>query len=168
MLKRLLALAGMAVVIGACAQTPAPPPATVDTSADQAALRSDLTKWMDEMNAGNSDAAAAQYAPTAVLMPPNAPSATGTDAIKKALATEAANAKAGGVKLAVKGDPTITVQGDAAWIHGNYVVTDAAGATLDTGKFLSVHHKTNGAWLYLYDIWNSDNPPPPPPPSPKK
>ena len=169
MLKKLLIVTFAAAAIGACARAaaPVPAPTPVDTSADEATLKADLTKWMTDMNAGNADAVAAQYADTAVLMPPNAPSATGRAAIAKALATEAANAKAAGLTLAVSGTPTVTVHGDAAWMHGTYSVTDAKGTSVDVGKFLSVHRKTNGAWLYAYDIWNSDNPPPPPAPTKK-
>jgi hypothetical protein len=42
------------------------------------------------------------------------------------------------------------------------MVVDSSGATLDTGSYLSVHHRTNGAWLYIRDIWNSDRPAAPP------
>jgi hypothetical protein len=51
------------------------------------------------------------------------------------------------------------VSGDLGWISGTYTVQDSSGATIDSGNYLSVHHRTNGSWLYIRDIWNSDRPP---------
>ena len=162
MLKKLL-LVTMAAVAIACAQAPAPAPAPtpVDTSADEAILKADIQKWMDDINAGNADAVAAQYADDALLMPPNAPTATGRAAIREAIARESAGMKQGGLTLKSTATTGVGVTGDLAWMSGTYAVTDAKGATIDTGKYLSVHRKINGAWLYTRDIWNSDNPPPP-------
>ena len=42
---------------------------------------------------------------------------------------------------------------------------DATGKTIDTGKYLSVHKKSNGAWPYTRDVWNSDTAVPAPPPA---
>ena len=165
MFKKLL-LATMATAAIACAQTPAPPPAPtpVDTSADEAKLKADIQKWMDDINSGNADGVAAQYAEDALLMPPNAPTATGRAAIREAIARESAGMKAGGITLKSTATTGVGVTGDLAWMSGTYAVTDAKGATIDVGKYLSVHKKINGAWLYIRDTWNSDNPPPPPPP----
>jgi hypothetical protein len=44
-------------------------------------------------------------------------------------------------------------------------VHDASGATIDSGSYLSVHRRTNGAWPYIRDIWNSDRAPAAPPPA---
>lgn len=169
MLRRLLFVTIAAAAIGACAPAPAPAPATPpDTSADEAAMKADLQKWMDDFNAGNADGVASQYADDAVLMPPNAPQAAGRDAIRAALARESEGARA--AKLTFKSTATtgIGVNGDLAWMSGNYAVVDEKGNNVDVGKYLSVHRKTNGAWLYIRDTWNSDNPPPPPPPAAKK
>ena len=35
----------------------------------------------------------------------------------------------------------------------------ASGTVVDSGSYLSVHHKVNGQWLYIRDTWNSDKPP---------
>jgi uncharacterized protein (TIGR02246 family) len=170
MLKRLVLVTIAAAAI-ACAQTPAPAPAPVqtpvDTSADEAKLKADIQKWMDDMNSGNADGVAAQYADDALLMPPNAPTATGRAAIRDAVAKESAGMKQAGLTLKSTATTGVGVTGDLAWMSGTYAVTDAKGATIDTGKYLSVHRKINGAWLYIRDTWNSDNPPPPPPPTRK-
>ena len=165
MLKRLMLVAMAAVAIGACAQAPPPAPPPPDTKADEAKLRADLTKWMADFNAGNLDANAAQYASDGVLMPPNMPAATGSAAIRTTLGNIQGEMKTVGLTLAVTGTPTVEVHGDTAWISGTYAVNDAKGATVDVGKFLSVHRRAGAAWPYARDIWTSDNPPPPPPPA---
>ena len=167
MLKRLMLFTIAAVTIGACTPAPPPAPPPPDTKADEAKLRADLTKWMTDVNAGNIDAAAAQYAADAVLMPPNMPASTGSAAIRTALAGIQGEMKTAGLALNITGTPTVEVHGDLAWIHGTYAATDAKGATVDVGKFLSIHRRAGGAWPYVRDIWNSDNPPPPPPPPTK-
>lgn len=159
MLKRLSLFVAAASLAAACAQTPPPPPPPPDTAADEAMMKADLQKWMDAFNAGNADGLASQYAEDAVLMPPNAPAASGRAAVREALAKESAGAKAAGLTFKSTGTTGIGVVGDLAWMSGNYAVTDATGNNVDVGKYLSVHRKVNGAWLYIRDTWNSDNPP---------
>src|SRR5262245_57376059 len=162
MFKGLLMITLGAVLIGGCAQTPA---ATPDTSAEEAKLKADLVKWMDDFNAGNVEAVANQYATDAVLMPPNTPAANGHDAIKNAIAAMNAEMKPAGRTLKSKANTGIGVSGDFAWMSGTYAVMDSKGATLELGKYLSVHHKLNGTWQYIRDTWNSDAPPPAPAPT---
>ena len=166
MLKPLLIVCVIAAA-GACAPAPPPPTPPPNTAADEAKLKADLAKWMDDVNAGNVDAVAAQYASDAVLMPPNAPAATGTAAVRAALATEIKNAKDAGLTLKSTSTTGIGVTGDVAWMSGTYAVLDAKGATVDTGKYLSVHRRAGSSWPYIRDIWNSDTPAPPPPPPAK-
>jgi uncharacterized protein (TIGR02246 family) len=151
--------------LGACTQAPAasPAPAPQDTAAEEAKMRADLARWFDDYNKGNADAVAAQYAEDGTLMPPNAPASTGRAAIKTFLTADTANTKAGGLMLKNNGVNGIGISGDLAWMSGTFSIVDAKGTAVDTGKYLSVHRKTNGAWLYIRDIWNTNNPPPPPP-----
>ena len=60
------------------------------------------------------------------------------------------------------------MSGDLAWMSGHYAVVDAKGATVELGKYLSVHRRIKGEWLYIRDTWNLDKLPPPPPPPPAK
>jgi len=159
MLRKAL-LAAMTAGLMACAAAPAP----IDTAAEEASLKADLQKWMDDFNAGNADAVAAQYLDDAVLMPPNAPAATGRAAIKEVMARESEGARAAGLTFKSTATTGVGISGDMAWMSGAYAVVDASGNSVDVGKYLSVHKKTNGAWLYVRDTWNSDNPPPPPAP----
>ena len=168
MLKKLSLFVLAIGIATACTQTAPQPAAPPDTSADEAKLKADIQKWMDDFNAGNAEGVAAQYADDAVLMPPNAPAAAGRTAIRDALAKEAAGARAAGLTFKSIATTGVGVSGDLAWMSGNYAVVDAKGNNVDVGKYLSVHRRTNGAWLYIRDTWNSDNPAPPPAPTPAK
>jgi hypothetical protein len=98
-------------------------------------------------------------------MPPSAHAVTGRRAIKTFLGDDAAKSKAAGISIKNRSVTGTGLNGDTGWISGTYTVVDASGATIDSGSYLSVHRRTNGAWLYIRDIWNSDRPPAPPPPA---
>ena len=166
MFRKLLLVTIAIGALAACApaQAPAVSPPAQDTAAEEAKMKADLQKWMDGMNSGTAEGVASQYADDAVLMPPNAPAAIGRAAIREFLAKESAGMKAGGISLKSTATTGIGFSGDMAWMSGTYAATDAKGTVVDAGKFLSVHKKTNGEWLYIRDTWNSDNPPPPPAP----
>lgn len=164
MIKKLLLVTIAIGALSACAPPPPPPPTApkVDTAADEAKLKADLSRWFDDYKAGNADALAAQYADDGVLMPPNVPASTGRAAIAAFLAKDTANTKAAGLTLKNTAVTGVGVTGDLAWMSGTFAVVDAKGATVDVGKYLSVHRRTSGGWLYIRDTWNSDNPAPPP------
>ena len=163
MLKRLLALAIVGVIAATtgCAQ---PPPAQ-DTAADQAKLQADALSWFDHYAKADADALANLYAEDALLMPPGTHAVQGRPAIKTFLGEDAAKSRAAGISIKNAAVTGSGVSGDNGWISGTYTVTDASGATVDSGNYLSVHRRTNGAWLYIRDIWNSDRPPAAPVPA---
>lgn len=159
--KPLIIFAVFAVIAAAagCAQTP--PPA--DTAADQTKLQSDALIWFEHYAKADGDGMANLYAEDA--LPPGTPAVTGRPGIRTFLGEDAAKSKAAGISLK-NGSVTGTgVSGDSGWISGTYTVVDASGGTIDSGSYLSVHRRTNGAWLYIRDIWNSDRPPAPPVPA---
>ncbi len=160
-LKHLVLVIGTVIALSACAPA-APPP--VDTAAEEAALKAITAAWLNAYNAGDVEKIVAMYADSAVLMPPHAPVATGHAGIRAFLTTDTAAAKAAGVKL-VLGAATAGVAGDMGWESGSYTVADASGATVDSGSYLSVAHKSNGTWLYIRDTYNSDRPLPAPVPA---
>ena len=130
MLKPLVLAVGTVLALSACA--PGAPPA-VDTAADEAALKAATVTWIEAYNAGDVEKIVALYAEDAVLMPPHAPVASGHAAIRAFLTADTAGAKAAGIKL-VPGTSTAGVAGDTGWESGTYTVTDASGATVDSGK----------------------------------
>jgi ketosteroid isomerase-like protein len=142
---------------GGCAQAP---PAQ-DTAADEAKLKSDALVWFEHYANADADGLANLYAEDALLMPPGAPAVTGRPGIRTFLGDDAAKSKAAGISLKNASVTGAGVNGDTGWISGTYAVVDSSGATIDSGSYLSVHHRTNGAWLYIRDIWNSDRPPVP-------
>jgi uncharacterized protein (TIGR02246 family) len=157
-LKTLVLAVGTVLALSACA--PGAPP-VVDTAADEAALKAATVTWIEAYNAADVEKMVALYAEDAVLMPPHASVANGHAAIRAFLTADTAGAKAAGIKLAL-GASTAGVADDAGWESGAYTVTDASGATVDSGSYLSVSHKSNGKWLYYRDTWNSDRPLPAP------
>jgi uncharacterized protein (TIGR02246 family) len=131
-----------------------------EPSADEAALRGSGPAWAAAYNAGNAGELTDKYWDDAVLMPPGAPMAKGRDAIHEYFVAGVAGTKAAGLTMHIPEADAVGVSGDLAWDAGVYSVTDASGATIDTGKYLAVYQKRNGEWRYLRDTWNSDFPPP--------
>lgn len=170
-MKRLTkrALSALVVIgaLSACSPAPAPP-AAHDTAADEAKLQADALAWFDLYNKGDADGTANLYADDAIMMPPGAPASKGRAAIREFLAADIAASKAAGISLKNAAITGVGINGDAGWISGTYVVVDASGATVDAGNYLSVHRRTNGAWPYIRDIWNSDRAAAAPPPAPGK
>jgi uncharacterized protein (TIGR02246 family) len=144
------------LALSACAPAAAP---VVDTAADEAALKAATKTWIDSYNAVDVEKMVPLYADDATLMPPHAPAAFGHDAIRAFLTTDTAAAKAAGLKL-VAGGATAGVAGDTGWESGSYTITDASGATVDSGSYLSVSRRIDGKWLYIRDMYNSDRPMP--------
>lgn len=141
-------------------------PTSAEIAVEVAKLQTDALIWFEHYATADAEAMANLYAEDALLMPPGAPAVTGRAGIKTFLGDDAAKSKAGGISLKNASVTGSGVSGDVGWISGTYIVVDAKGATLDSGSYLSVHRKTNGAWLYIRDIWNSDRPPAPAAPAP--
>ena len=160
-LKALAALLGLL----ACGCT-TPPPAR-DTEADKAKLQADATSWFDFYAKADGDGMANLYAEDALLMPPGAPAVTGRAGIRTFLGEDAAKTKAAGFSIRNGMVTGIGVSGDTGWISGSYTVVDTSGAAVDSGSYLSVHHLTDGVWLYVRDTWNSDRAPAPATASPR-
>ncbi len=134
---------------------------SADMAADTAAVRAVNQSWFKAYNAGNAGAVAALYADDAVLCPPGAPAARGGAAIRAELVKEIADTAAGGVSLKQGTTIEIGISGDLAWESNSFTVVDKSGATVDTGKYLTVYGRKNGKWQIVRDIWNSDVPPVP-------
>ena len=136
-------------------------PAAVDTTADEAAIKDATRAWVAAYTAGDADAVTALYAEDAIVMPPGAPTAVGHAAIREFIASDSAASKAAGVKLAINDDDTVVISGDLAAHSGSYFVTDASGATVDTGMYMDASQKKDGKWHIVRDIWNSNKAPAP-------
>jgi uncharacterized protein (TIGR02246 family) len=150
-LKQLVILAASLLALAACAKTPAP-----DTVADTGAIRAVNVAWNRAYNVGDGAGVTALYAEDAVLMAPGAPPARGKASISEYYSKDATAFAA--AELTVVDAPTSDVaqSGDLAWESGTYTSTDKSGATIETGKFLTVLQRKDGKWMIIRDTWNSD------------
>jgi uncharacterized protein (TIGR02246 family) len=160
MSRRTVLLGAMLLTAAACA------PAAPDTSADEARLREEAPMWFDHYNRGDADAVANLYAEDAMLMAPGVPPVSGRAAIRNYLVDDIAASRQAGIRLNSGEVTGVGVSGDIAWMTGTFTVTDSAGATIDTGKYLSLYGRTDSGWTLIRDIWNSDAAPAPPAPAP--
>src|SRR5438093_6361172 len=139
----------------------ASPAAAADTKIEQA-LRDLDAKWSAAAGAKDVDKTVSYYAESAVVMPPNASSATTKEAIrsawKKMLTSPGAAISWKATKVEVANS------GDLACVSGTYeqLMTDASGKPAkDRGKYVEIFKKqTDGTWKVIVDIWNSDLPAP--------
>ena len=154
-LKKAAVVAASFIALTAC--KPSTPPAA-DTAADEAAFHAGTVTWAEAYNAGDIDRIVTLYAEDAVLMPPDAPAASGHAAMRDFLAADSAAAKAGGLTMALS-ENGMGASGNLGWHAGTYVMTDTTGAAVVTGKWVETWRKADGKWLIIRDIWNNDAPP---------
>jgi ketosteroid isomerase-like protein len=154
---RLLLISLALALAAGCGQ-----PASTAQTSDEAAIRAGTVTWTDAYNAGEVDKIVALYTEDAVVMPSNVPALSGRAAIKDFLTKDTAETKAAGL-TDKDGVSEVGISGDLAWHAGTSSVVDAAGKTVETGKYIEVWRKVNGKWLMVRDIWNDDAPPAPAP-----
>ena len=140
----------------ACAK-PAP---VVDLAADEAAVRAINPQWFRAYAAGDAAAIAALYADDAVVSAPGLASSRGRAAIQAMFVNDIAATKAAGISFKPGSSPEFGVSGDGAWEWNTFTLVDSAGATVDTGKYMTVYARRNGKWQIVRDIWNTDSAPP--------
>jgi ketosteroid isomerase-like protein len=125
-------------------------------AADKSDVAGRAATWEKDYNADNLEGVVALYAPDGCRMPPNQEAIHGRDAILAQL-------KAGKERGAAKVKITVTSaesSGDLGYGKGTFVITGADGSNVDHGKWMLVSKKSNGTWLTVCDIFNSDMPVP--------
>ena len=137
-----------------------------DDKSPEDTFRAGTAEWVAAYNAGDVDKIVALYAEDAIVMPPDAPSASGHAAIRAHMTKDIASTKAAGVTLSDV-NSSAGASGDLGWHAGSFAVLDADGKTVGTGKYSEIWQKKNGKWLIIRDIWNNDAPAPAPAPAPK-
>jgi ketosteroid isomerase-like protein len=90
----------------------------------------------------------------AVVMAPDALAVLGRDAIRRLWMKEVP--KPG--ESEVLDEKYVEVSTNVGWSSGTFKVTGAGGVEVAAGKFMSTWRKTNGKWLNVREIWNSDRP----------
>ena len=127
-----------------------------DPAADAAAIRASSPAWAAAFNAMDADTLAGMYWEDALLFPPNVPAVAGGAPMHAYFAAEVPAFRKAGLTMNIPESGAVHVAGDLAYDAGTYSVTDASGATVDTGKYIGVYQKRNGIWRYIRDTWNSD------------
>jgi uncharacterized protein (TIGR02246 family) len=138
---------------------------TADThAADESAVREQDAQWAKTAGANDLEGTVSYYSDDASMLPPNAPIATGKQAIRAVWASLLS--------------PEVTVSweinkaevarsGDLAYVMGVYLITpkNPKGQPMaDRGKLVEVWKKqVDGKWKTVADIFNSDLPQPAPP-----
>jgi uncharacterized protein (TIGR02246 family) len=152
--------AACVLAIGCGQQTPP------DTrAAEEAALRTLNTQWSQSAGAKDLEGTVSYYSDDAALFPPNAPVASGKQAIHAVWADTIASASA----ISWQTDKVeVARSGDLAYVTGTYQTTakdPKAQPVNDSGKFVEVWKKQgDGKWKAVADIFNSDVPVPVPAP----
>ena len=131
---------------------------TVDLSTEEEEIRRLDRQWQAAVDARDVAAAAAFFAPDAVLMPANGPMIVGREGIEAwfsewLLVPEISNTF----------EPDmieVAASGDLAYDRGIYrfVMDTPEGRTEDVGKYVVVWKKIDGEWRAALDIGNSDLP----------
>ncbi len=131
----------------------------VDVEAEADAIRSMSNEWLNAVRAKDVDRIMADFSTDASVLAPNAPIATGSEAIRQVWSDMvespgfAMNTQVTKVEVARAGD--------LAYAVGTYELTmnDPEGNPVtDRGKWVAVGKKEAGAWKWIADIWNSDGP----------
>ena len=151
-------LAGIA--LGAlCVYRPVWAAAAGTTAAQaEAAIRQADAEWAAAAKSGNADAWLSFYAPDAIVLPPNAPIASGAERIRETvtnlLELPHASISWHPIKIEVAGS------GDMAYLIGTYELKfdDSQGVALwDQGKLVEIWTKgADGHWKCIVDTWNSN------------
>lgn len=112
--------------------------------------------WATAQNAKDINALMAMYTDDAISMTDGAPSLSGKAAIQAYQEAEFAKAPAG-----LSSEYTVQdVYGDGEIVTevGTGVTKDASGAVIRTGKYVAIWKKTDGKYLCIREIYNSDAP----------
>src|SRR5688500_3539400 len=104
-----------------------------DDSSPAATFRAGTAEWIAAYNAGNVDRILALYAEDSMVMPPEAPVASGHAAIREFLTKDIASSKAAGITLTdISSGSTTGTSGDLGWHTGTFAVLNANGKTVGT------------------------------------
>ena len=132
---------------------------TGDAAADEQAIRGQVDRWLQLVQAKDASGIAQLYHEDGAVMPPGAPISKGREAIEQ---TWASMMRTPGFDLNISPEQIIiSSSGDMALDRGTYQLTiSAAGSPqTDTGKYVVVWRKVDGVWKAAADIFNSDGPP---------
>jgi len=128
------------------------------TKPDMAAVKAEIqaieNQWADAINKKDLAGLMAMYADDAISMPDGAPTLTGKVAIQKEQEKQFAEPK-GNVTISFQ---TLDVFGDGDIVteYGTSTEKDDKGNVVKTGKYVATFKKTDGKYLCIREIYNSD------------
>ncbi len=120
-----------------------------DAAAAIASVNERIVRAYEERDAA---AAAACYTADGKLMVPRAEPHVGPAAIEASIRTSFA---AGIARLRLE-TVVLEASGDTAWEEGIFEVFDAAGSSLDLGKYIVIWKREGGGWRIARDIMSSN------------
>jgi ketosteroid isomerase-like protein len=152
--RRLIPALALVLPIAACQPAATPPPTFA--AADETAIRGMLDQYTATVVAEDWQANAAYYTKDAVRMPPDAPMIQGHDAI---VAWATALPPVTGFTLTSQ---VVAGDGDLAYARGAFtfdLAPSGAAPVNMVGKWSAIYQRqTDGSWLCVSDIWNTDTP----------
>lgn len=160
-IKRFLAIILSLTVAASCDLAPEDRAASLE--ADVAAIRTFHAEWIAAETSGELESFMALWSDDGVMMPPNAPTLIGKDAMREWL-RDFYNQFTATIETVID---EIVVAGDWAYVRWTtiaYTTTPKDGGMPITvsGKALWIlKRQTDGNWKLAYDIWNDDKPPAP-------
>jgi uncharacterized protein (TIGR02246 family) len=162
---RLMVLTATALLISSCDNgkesangTSPEAAASVTSTADEEAIRSQVARWLQLVKSKDSAAIAQMYTEDGAVMPPNATIGKGRTAIQQ---TWASMMNTPGFELTFAPEQIVlSGSGDMALDRGTYrlAIAPSGKAQSDTGKYVVVWRKVGGEWKAAADIFNSDLP----------
>ena len=145
-----------AVSFSACSSKPAAPPD--NRAVDVAAVQKADADWAAAAQARNADTWVAFYSDDAVVLPPNAETATTKEDIRKTITDLLALPGLSVSWQTTKAEASRS--GDLAYTYGTYILTSNSAngtPTTDHGKYSEVWKKqVDGSWKCGVDMWSSD------------
>ena len=130
------------------------------TEADVEAIQKTLADFEAAFNAGEVETLLTFYTVDTIIMPPNQPSVTGRDALRRWFQDFFSQFE---VNQFTTSQEDVSVTRDRAYSRGvfswNLSPKEGGQPVQDTAKWIAIWQRgPDGSWKASHDIWNSDNP----------
>lgn len=152
--SRSLALVGTAAIALALSACSKGQQAANPDSVKQA-IQADEAKWNQQLKAKDTEGLAGHYADDAYFVPPGAPAADGSTAIRQFYANGLTDPA---IAVTIASDKVdVAASGDMAYARGhfteNYTDKKSAKVMTQTGKYLTIYKKQDdGSWKIVEDV----------------
>ncbi len=165
-MRRYAGAFAVAALVAACAKTETPEQMDTrigtESQAARTAIEAAIAEFVVHHNAGHADSLPRFWMENGIMMPANAPTATGREAIR---AFFAEGFQMGSYQVALH-TQSVSANGPIAIERGRFTLTFTPGrnapmpAMSDSGRYMTHWHKVGDRWLIAEDLWNSEVPVP--------